>query len=137
MAYARFMKQLCNKIIDKIILSQTKLFLTSMYPINIIKKNRGYVMTKADLVEKIFEKIGLSKKEAQEIIEILFETMKQTFIEGESVKISGFGTFNVRQKMARRGRNPKTGDDLEITPRRVITFRASNQLKASMEKMNE
>jgi integration host factor subunit alpha len=91
-------------------------------------------MTKADLVERIFEKIGLSKKEAQEIIEILFDTMKQTFVEGESVKISGFGTFNVRQKSSRRGRNPKTGEDLEITPRRVITFRASNQLKASMEK---
>ncbi len=94
-------------------------------------------MTKADLVENIFEKIGLSKKEAQEIIEILFETMKQTFVEGESVKLSGFGTFNVRKKMSRRGRNPKTGDDLEITPRRVITFRASNQLKALMEKVNE
>jgi integration host factor subunit alpha len=93
-------------------------------------------MTKADLVEKIFEKIGLSKKEAQEIIEILFDTMKLTFMEGESVKISGFGTFNVRKKMARRGRNPKTGDDLEITPRRVITFRASNQLKAAMEKQD-
>jgi integration host factor subunit alpha len=91
-------------------------------------------MTKADVVEKIFEKIGLSKKEAQEIIEILFDTMKQTFVEGESVKISGFGTFNVRKKMARRGRNPKTGDDLEITPRRVITFKASNQLKAELEK---
>lgn len=94
-------------------------------------------MTKADLVEKIFEKIGLSKKEAQEIVEIIFNTLKATFVEGESVKISGFGTFNVRQKKARRGRNPKTGDDLEITPRRVITFRASNQLKAVMEKMNE
>lgn len=94
-------------------------------------------MTKADVVEKIFEKIGLSKKEAQEIIEILFDTMKQTFVEGESVKISGFGTFNVRRKTARRGRNPKTGDDLEITPRRVITFRASNQLKAALEKRNE
>jgi integration host factor subunit alpha len=93
-------------------------------------------MTKADIVERIFEKIGLSKKEAQEIIEILFDTMKHSFIEGESVKISGFGTFNVRQKMSRRGRNPKTGDDLEITPRRVITFRASNQLKAIMEKEN-
>jgi integration host factor subunit alpha len=57
-------------------------------------------------------------------------------MEGESVKISGFGTFNVRKKMARRGRNPKTGDDLEITPRRVITFRASNQLKAAMEKQD-
>jgi integration host factor subunit alpha len=93
-------------------------------------------MTKADLVERIFEKIGLSKKEAQEIIEILFDTMKQAFVEGESAKISGFGTFNVRQKMSQRGRNPKTGDDLEITPRRVITFRASNQLKSLMEKQN-
>ena len=93
-------------------------------------------MTKADLVERIFEKIGLSKKEALEIIEILFDTMKQTFVEGESMKISGFGTFNVRQKMARRGRNPKTGDDLEISPRKVITFKASNQLKFGIEKRN-
>jgi integration host factor subunit alpha len=93
-------------------------------------------MTKADLVDRIFEKIGLSKKEALEIIEILFDTMKQTFVEGESVKISGLGTFNVRQKMARRGRNPKTGDDLEITPRKVITFRASNELKSGIEKRN-
>jgi integration host factor subunit alpha len=93
-------------------------------------------MTKADLVDSIFEKVGLSKKEAQEIVEILFDTMKQTFIEGESVKISGFGTFNVRKKTARRGRNPKTGDDIEITPRKVITFRVSNQLKSSIEKIN-
>lgn len=93
-------------------------------------------MTKADLVEKIFEKIGLSKKEAQEIIEILFDTMKQSLIEGESVKISGFGTFNVRQKMSRKGRNPKTGEELEITPRRVITFKISNNLKSDLEKIN-
>jgi len=131
------LEQLCNKNIYNLNLCKTKFFLTSVYPVNIIKKNRGYIMTKADLVEKIFDKIGLSKKEAQEIIEILFDTMKQTFVEGESVKISGFGTFNVRQKMARRGRNPKTGNDLEISPRRVITFRASNQLKALMEKLNE
>jgi len=91
-------------------------------------------MTKADLVEKISERIGLSKKEAQEFIEILLDTMKQTFIEGESLKLSGFGTFNIRQKMSRRGRNPKTGEELEITPRRVITFRASIQLKSVMEK---
>ena len=94
-------------------------------------------MTKADLVENIFEKIGLSKKEAQEIIEILFDTMKQTFIEGESVKIAGFGTFIIRQKMSRRGRNPQTGEELEITPRRVISFRTSNQLKSVMEKKGE
>ncbi len=93
-------------------------------------------MTKADLVDAIFEKVGLSKKEAHDLVEILFETMKQTFAEGESVKISGFGTFNIRKKMARRGRNPKTGEDLEITPRRVITFRVSNQLKEEIDKIN-
>ncbi len=93
-------------------------------------------MTKADLVDAIFEKVGLSKKEAQEIVEIIFDTLKQTFSEGESVKVSGFGTFHVRQKMSRRGRNPKTGEELEITPRRVITFRVSNQLKEEIEKLD-
>ncbi len=93
-------------------------------------------MTKVDLVDAIFEKVGLSKKEAQDIIEIIFDTMKQTFQEGESVKISGFGTFNVRKKMSRRGRNPKTGEDIEITPRRVVTFRVSNQLKEEIEKLD-
>jgi integration host factor subunit alpha len=93
-------------------------------------------MTKADLVDEIFEKVGLSKKEAQDIVELLFDMMKQTFAEGESIKISGFGTFHVRKKMSRRGRNPKTGEELEITPRRVITFRVSNQLKAEIEKLD-
>lgn len=93
-------------------------------------------MTKADLVDSIFEKIGLSKKESQELIEILFDTIKQAFLEGESVKISGFGTFNVRKKTARKGRNPKTGEDLEITARKTVTFRASNQLKSAIEKGN-
>jgi len=91
-------------------------------------------MTKADLVEVIFEKVGLSKKEAQNIVEIIFDSIKESFVDGESVKISGFGTFNVRQKRSRRGRNPKTGQELEITPRKVLTFRASNQLKAAIEK---
>ncbi|OGW56133.1 MAG: integration host factor subunit alpha [Nitrospirae bacterium RBG_16_43_8] len=90
-------------------------------------------MTKADIADSIFEKVGLSKKEAQDIIEIIFDTLKQTFKEGESVKVSGFGTFHVRKKAARRGRNPKTGEDLEILPRRVITFRASNKLKLRIE----
>ncbi len=90
-------------------------------------------MTKADLVEIIFEKVGLSKKEAQDIIEIIFDTVKQAFVEGESIKIPGFGTFNVRKKAARRGRNPQTGEELVITPRRVLTFKASNQLKDSIE----
>jgi integration host factor subunit alpha len=90
-------------------------------------------MTKADLVEIVFEKVGLSKKEAQDIIEIIFDTVKNSFVEGESVKIPGFGTFNVRKKAARRGRNPQTGEELIISPRRVLTFKASNQFKASIE----
>jgi integration host factor subunit alpha len=93
-------------------------------------------MTKADLVDAVFGRVGLSKIESQNIIEMIFDTIKQTLIEGESVKVSGFGTFNVKKKHARRGRNPKTGSDLEITPRRVITFRASNHLKNSVEKVD-
>jgi integration host factor subunit alpha len=91
-------------------------------------------MTKADLVDIIFGKVGLSKIESQNIIEMIFDTIRQTLVEGESVKVSGFGTFNVKKKNARRGRNPKTGDELEITPRRVITFRASNHFKDLIEK---
>jgi integration host factor subunit alpha len=91
-------------------------------------------MTKADIVNTLFEKVGLPKKEAQDIIEIILSTMKETFVEGESIKISGFGTFNVRKKSSRRGRNPKTGEEIEITPRRVVTFRPSNQLKEMIEK---
>jgi len=90
-------------------------------------------MTKADIVNTLFEKVGLPKKEAQDIIEIILSTMKETFVEGESIKISGFGTFNVRKKGARRGRNPKTGEEIEITPRRVVTFRPSNPLKELIE----
>lgn len=93
-------------------------------------------MTKADLVEIIFEKVGLSKKEAQDIIEIIFDTIKESFVQGESVKIPGFGTFNVRQKEARRGRNPQTGERLTISPRRVLTFKASNQMKEAVEAIN-
>lgn len=93
-------------------------------------------MTKADLVDIIFGKVGLSKIESQNIIEMIFETVKETLVEGESVKVSGFGTFNVKKKNARRGRNPKTGDELQITPRRVVTFRASNHFKELIEKTN-
>jgi len=90
-------------------------------------------MTKAEIINTLFEKVGLPKKEAQDVIEIILSTMKRTFVEGESIKISGFGTFNVRKKSARKGRNPKTGTEIEITPRKVVTFRPSNQLKDVIE----
>jgi len=93
-------------------------------------------MTKADLVRIIFEKVGLPKVESQKIIETIFETMKQTLSEGESVKISGYGTFNVKKKRERRGRNPQTGEDLQITARKVVIFKPSNILKDLVERVN-
>lgn len=92
-------------------------------------------MTKADIVNLVFEKVGLPRNEAQEIVETVFDTIKETLIAGESIKVSGFGTFNVRKKGARIGRNPKTKEEVEIKPRRVVTFKASDQLKEVVEKM--
>lgn len=93
-------------------------------------------MTKADLVRIVFERVGLPKVESQRIVETIFETIKHTLSEGESVKISGFGTFNVRKKRERRGRNPQTGDDLQITARKVVIFKPSNIVKELVEKVN-
>ena len=78
----------------------------------------------------------LIRAEAEKAVNLLLDDIVAALKQGERVNISGFGTFNVRKKMARRGRNPKTGEDLEITPRRVITFRVSNQLKEEVEKLN-
>jgi len=86
-------------------------------------------MTKADIVEQIYEKIGFSKKESSEIVELIFDTMKETLERGDKVKISGFGNFVVRQKRPRVGRNPQTGEEIEISARRVLTFRPSQVLK--------
>ena len=91
-------------------------------------------MTKANLADKIYEKIGLSRREAVDIIETLFDSMKGILSEGESIKITGFGTFLVRKKSARKGRNPKTGSELEISQRKVVTFKPSLQFKALVEK---
>lgn len=86
-------------------------------------------MTKADIVENIYEKIGISKKESAGIVEMIFGNIKECLEDGENVKISGFGNFVVRQKRARRGRNPQTGEEIEVSARKVITFKPSNVLK--------
>lgn len=91
-------------------------------------------LTKADLIESIYEKIGFSKKEASDVVELLFETLKGTLGKGEKVKISGFGNFTVRQKKPRVGRNPQTGEEIEISARRVLTFKPSQVLKAALNK---
>ncbi len=86
-------------------------------------------MTKADIIEMIYDKIGLSKKESSQIIELIFEIMRTSLENGEKIKISGFGNFNIRQKKVRRGRNPQTGEEIEISARSVLTFKASPVLK--------
>ena len=89
-------------------------------------------MTKADIVEKVYQKIGFSKKEASELVELVFDTLKDVLHNGDKVKISGFGNFVVRGKNERVGRNPQTGEQIKISARRVLTFRPSQVLKAML-----
>ena len=89
-------------------------------------------MTKADIVEKVYEKIGFSKKEASELVELVFNSLKDQLQSGQKVKISGFGNFLVRGKNERIGRNPQTGEQIKISARRVLTFRPSQVLKAML-----
>jgi len=87
-------------------------------------------MTKADLVEAVYSKLdGFSKKESAELVESVFETMKETLGRGDKIKISGFGNFVVRDKKSRIGRNPQTGEEITISARRVLTFKPSQVLK--------
>ena len=86
-------------------------------------------MTKTDLVEVVYERVGLSRREAVKALDIVLEIIKDSLCRGEKVKISGFGSFVVNRKRARRGRNPQTGDPLIITSRCVLSFKASDILK--------
>ena len=89
-------------------------------------------MTKADIVEKISLMTDFTKRESAEIVDCVFDLVKSTLGDGKSLKIAGFGNFEVREKAARRGRNPQTGEVIEITPRRVLTFKPSQVLKKSL-----
>jgi len=91
-------------------------------------------MTKADIVERIAEKAEFSKKDSIELVECVFETMKDTLSSGGNLKISGFGNFVVKQKSARRGRNPQTGEEMTITARHILTFKPSTMLKAKINR---
>ena len=85
-------------------------------------------MTKADIVEKVYLKIGFTKKEAARLVEMVFDSIKNTLERGEKVKVSGFGNFVVRKKKERIGRNPQTGEQIKISARHVLTFRPSQLL---------
>ena len=89
-------------------------------------------LTKADFAESLFDEIGLNKREAKNMVELFFEEIKNSLEQGKPVKISGFGKFELRDKASRPGRNPKTGEEIPITARRVVTFRASQKLKAGI-----
>ena len=90
-------------------------------------------LTKADLAENLFNILGLNKREAKELVELFFEQIRLALERGEEVKLSGFGNFNLRDKKQRPGRNPKTGKETPISPRRVVTFRAGHKLKTRVE----
>jgi integration host factor subunit alpha len=89
-------------------------------------------MTKADLIDNLYEKVGLSKKESAMIVEQIFEIIRVALENGKKVKISGFGNFNIRSKKVRRGRNPQTGEEMEISARTVLSFKASPLLKKAL-----
>jgi integration host factor subunit alpha len=90
-------------------------------------------LTKADLAEALFNELGLNKREAKEFVELFFEKIREALEKGEAVKLSGFGNFGLRNKNPRPGRNPKTGEEIPISARRVVTFRASHKLKERVE----
>jgi integration host factor subunit alpha len=89
-------------------------------------------MTKADIVESIYTRVGFSKKEAADVVESIFEVIKTRLESGEKVKVSGFGNFVINEKRPRKGRNPQTGEEIIITGRRVLTFKPSQVLKRTI-----
>ncbi|HNY72223.1 MAG: integration host factor subunit alpha [Syntrophobacterales bacterium] len=89
-------------------------------------------MTKIDIIQDVYEKLGFSKKDSARIVESVFEIMKECLGRGEKIKISGFGNFVVKEKKSRRGRNPQTGKEIEISARRVLTFKSSQVLRKAL-----
>jgi len=89
-------------------------------------------MTKVDIISNVYEKVGFSKKEVARLVDIVFSIIKEVLEEGEMIKISGFGNFVVKDKKARRGRNPQTGKEIEISARRILTFKPSQSLKKAI-----
>jgi integration host factor subunit alpha len=89
----------------------------------------GKTLTRADLAEAVVQRVGLPRNESQELVEVILKEISSTLATGDAVKLSSFGSFGIRQKGQRVGRNPKTGEEVPITPRRVLVFRPSNIMK--------
>ena len=90
-------------------------------------------LTKADIADRLFNEVGLNKREAKEFVDAYFEIIREALETGENVKLSGFGNFQLREKNQRPGRNPKTGEEIPISARRVVTFRPGQKLRARVE----
>jgi len=90
-------------------------------------------LTKAEMAEALFNQLGLNKREARELVDLFFEEVRAALSNGEQVKLSGFGNFDLRKKNQRPGRNPKTGEEIPISARRVVTFRPGQKLKVRVE----
>ncbi len=90
-------------------------------------------LTKAELAELLFDRLGLNKRESKDMVEAFFDIVHDTLVEGRDVKLSGFGNFNIRRKAPRPGRNPRTGESIPIKARNVVTFHASHKLKATVQ----
>ncbi|MEE2735906.1 MAG: integration host factor subunit alpha [Pseudomonadota bacterium] len=90
-------------------------------------------LTKAEMAEKLFDELGLNKREAKEVVDLFFEEMRASLEANEHIKLSGFGNFDLRDKGQRPGRNPKTGEEIPVSARRVVTFRPGQKLKARVE----
>ena len=94
-------------------------------------------LTKSEMADKLFEELGLNKREAKELVEQFFEEIRVCLENNEQVKLSGFGNFDLRDKRQRPGRNPKTGEAIPISARRVVTFRSGQKLKARVEQVTD
>ena len=90
-------------------------------------------LVKSDIVKQLNDEIGLNKREAKELVDSFFDNIKETLSQGHEVKLSGFGNFQLKNKSSRPGRNPRTGEDVEITARRVVTFKSGQKLKESVK----
>ena len=90
-------------------------------------------LTKSEMAEKLFDELGLNKREAKEVVDLFFEEMRASLEANEHIKLSGFGNFDLRDKGQRPGRNPKTGEEIPVSARRVVTFRPGQKLKARVE----
>ena len=94
-------------------------------------------LTKAEMAERLYADVGLNKREAKEFVDAFFDVLREALEAGRQVKLSGFGNFDLRRKNQRPGRNPKTGEEIPITARRVVTFHASQKLKAAVEQLSD